>query len=44
MWLFNLGALGALGLSVGYQWGMLPAIAAVSAAWLLMPYNTVRSV
>lgn len=40
----NLAALGTLGISVYVQWGMAPALAAVSAAWLLMPYNTVGTV
>lgn len=42
--LLNLAALTALGVSVGIQWGVAPAIAAVSAVWLLMPYNTVGHV
>lgn len=42
--LLNLGALATLGISVYVQWGVAPAFAAVSAAWLLMPYNTVGHV
>ncbi len=42
--LLNLAALAALGISVGVQWGTAPAVAAVAAVWLLMPYNTVGTV
>ncbi len=34
----NVSALVVLGVSVYFQWGLAPAAAAVSAAWLLMPY------
>lgn len=40
----NLGALITLGASVYAQWGLAPALAAVSAAWLIMPYNTVGTI
>ncbi len=42
--LLHLGALVTLGASVYVQWGVAPALAAVSAVWLLMPYNTVGTV
>lgn len=32
----------ALGASVGIHWGPLPAVAAVSATYLLMPYRYSR--
>lgn len=39
--MLNLLALVGLGISVGIQWGVAPAFAAVCFTWCVMPYQIV---